>query len=263
MNSKQFSEEDLVKLFKIKKQTNLVVILIWVNRIFVLFFIFAVTFFIINFNALFGNIKFWFKTEVNTEPITDTATEGPVISVPDPNESLKGINSYNLKAISNNSLSIQSTDIGAPVWWNTPNNFDLIIENLKNGVVHLEGTALPGEIGNVFIAGHSSNYIWSKGSYNGIFSLNNKLVIGDLIQIRYLDNDYIYLVSEKKVVKPTDISVIRSDERSTLTLSTCWPLGTSLQRYIVIAEQVYPDPKENKERATEIITDLKEIPNSR
>ena len=58
---------------------------------------------------------------------------------------------------------------------------------------------------------------------------------------------------EKKIVKPTDVSVLgTSTKPNTATLITCDPPGTSLNRLVVTAEQISPDPSGNK--VTEQIT---------
>ncbi|MEI8143690.1 MAG: sortase [Candidatus Berkelbacteria bacterium] len=257
MKNVEISESDLVRIFSQKKKDRLGRILSWMNSFLVFGVIFVISYFVINFNAFVGNVSFWFKTDIVTE--TPTVVTGPTLPTPD--VSVLGVNFDQIEQIDNNSLSIQTTGIKAPVSWRTPNDTDTINANLKKGVVHLEGTALPGEKGNVFLAGHSSDYIWSAGSFNGIFSLNNKLIIGDIIHIKYQDKDYLYTVSEKKTVKPTDIAVMKSDATSKVTLSTCWPLGTSLRRLIIVADQVYPDPKNNTESSYNL--DINKIPNSR
>lgn len=40
---------------------------------------------------------------------------------------------------------------------------------LRDGIVHLGFTPQPGEIGNSYIVGHSSNYAWIKSAYNSVF----------------------------------------------------------------------------------------------
>jgi sortase (surface protein transpeptidase) len=57
---------------------------------------------------------------------------------------------------------------------------------------------------------------------------------------------YVYKVFDKKVVRPDDISVLGSTDRtSTFTLITCDPPGTSINRLVVIGEQISPDPNTN------------------
>lgn len=133
-----------------------------------------------------------------------------------------------------NELSIEKISITAPVIWNIEEND--IIENLINGVVHYKGTSLPGEGGNVFITGHSSNYFWVKSDYNNIFALLDKLVVGDKIKVRKGKINYYYKVVETKVIKPSEVGVLQDTNKELLSLMTCYPVGTSLNRLIVQAE---------------------------
>lgn len=52
---------------------------------------------------------------------------------------------------------------------------NIFMEELKNGIVRYPGTALPGQVGNSFIFGHSSNYPWIKSEYNDVFALLDNL----------------------------------------------------------------------------------------
>jgi LPXTG-site transpeptidase (sortase) family protein len=116
---------------------------------------------------------------------------------------------------------------------------------LENGTIHLLGTATPGTTGNVFITGHSSNYIWAPGHYKSVFALLDKLSVGDIIYLKYQNKTYAYKVYEQKIIKSNDTSVLEQSQKSTLTLMTCAPVGTSINRLIIKSNQIYPDPKSN------------------
>ena len=133
-----------------------------------------------------------------------------------------------------NFIKIEKITVNAPIVWDVSEQD--ILDNLKNGVVHYKGTSRPGEGGNVFIVGHSSNYFWIKSDYNQIFALLDKLVNGDRIEIRKGTQSYFYDVTEKKVVSPKQVEVLNSLNKETLTLMTCWPVGTNLNRLVVQAE---------------------------
>lgn len=138
-----------------------------------------------------------------------------------------------------NYIKIQKIGVDAPVVWNVEEAN--ILEELKNGVVHYKGTSLPGEGGNVFIVGHSSNYFWVESNFNQIFALLDKLVNGDRIEIRKGFKSYFYDVSDKKVISPENVEVLNSLDKETLTLMTCWPIGTNINRLVVLAELKYSD----------------------
>lgn len=114
---------------------------------------------------------------------------------------------------------------------------NIFMQELEKGVVRYPGTAKPGETGNAFIFGHSSNYPWMKGEYNSVFVLLDQLSFGDQIIVYYNQKKFTYIIREKKVVKPGNVKVLDRDEsKKELSLMTCWPIGTTLNRLIVFAE---------------------------
>ena len=105
--------------------------------------------------------------------------------------------------------------------------------------------ARPGEKGNFVLSGHSSNDWMDGGDYKFIFARLEQLAEGDTIYINYNSKRYTYTVTSKEVVKPTDVSaLIGKSDKPHITLVTCTPLGTALNRLLVFADQVSPDPNE-------------------
>ncbi len=118
---------------------------------------------------------------------------------------------------------------------------------LESGVVHYANTAEPGQIGNSVIVGHSSNNIFNSGKYKFAFVLLKKLDKGDTFMMEKDGVRYTYKVTDKKVVSPTDLSVLEANgSTSSVTLITCDPPGTSINRLVVVGEQISPDPTANK-----------------
>lgn len=140
----------------------------------------------------------------------------------------------------NNRLKIAKIGVDAPIAWDVP--YQQIVENLSDGVVHYGGTALPGQNGNVFITGHSSNFWWDKGKFNTVFANLDKLEEGDEIAVAYQTIQYRYKVEKKFVVTPSRIEVLNPLDHSIITLMTCTPVGTTLNRLIVQAKQIEPNP---------------------
>ncbi len=106
---------------------------------------------------------------------------------------------------------------------------------LSKGIAHAKGTALPGDIGNVFLFSHSSSDFGLATRFNSIFYLLDKLEAGDEVAIYYKNIKYIYVLQKKLFVKPKEISYLSKEANvPTLTLMTCWPPGTSLKRLIAI-----------------------------
>jgi sortase (surface protein transpeptidase) len=69
---------------------------------------------------------------------------------------------------------------------------------------------------------------------------------GDTFMLHKGGKRYVYKVFDKKIVPPTDISVLgKTSKPATFSLITCDPPGTSLNRLVVTGEQISPDPKAN------------------
>ncbi len=125
-------------------------------------------------------------------------------------------------------------------------NETAVEQGLERGVVHYADTATPGQNGNVVIVGHSSNNILNRGKYKFAFVLLNRLEAGDTFYLQKDGQRYTYQVYTKKIVKPSDVSVLGlADKPATATLITCDPPGTSTNRLVVTAEQISPDPTGN------------------
>lgn len=162
-------------------------------------------------------------------------------------------------------IIINGIRVKAPVIYNQKTineaNFQLA---LRDGVVHYPNTAFPGKKGNVVIFGHSSGQVWAPGNYKFVFTHLDKLNLGDKIFLDYQGTRYTYTVGGKKVVPPSDVSVLDPTEKNILTLITCTPVGTSKDRLIITARQTSPDPKPDKkpEATPPQLTEQGELPSS-
>jgi LPXTG-site transpeptidase (sortase) family protein len=114
---------------------------------------------------------------------------------------------------------------------------DKIRSSLLNGVVHYPGTAVPGQKGNIFLTAHSSNVFWDTSEFNSVFALVPRMEEGDDIFIYYNQEEYHYRVSFKEEVKPTNVGILAQDENK-LSLVTCTPVGTTLNRTVITAYEV-------------------------
>jgi sortase A len=100
---------------------------------------------------------------------------------------------------------------------------------LNRGVGHIEGTALPGEDGNIGIAGHR----------DGFFRELKDIKIGDHIEMEERGRTATYVVDRVTIVDPRNVSVLRSESEPALTLVTCYPfyyIGSAPKRFIVHAK---------------------------
>lgn len=114
-------------------------------------------------------------------------------------------------------------------------------DDLGKSLIHYGGTGLPGDYGNTVIFGHSTLPQFFRGirDYKTIFSVLPTIKIGANINITYDGITYRYIVTEKIVLEPTDLSGLeqRFDD-AYVTLVTCVPPGTYLYRLNVKAKLV-------------------------
>jgi sortase A len=104
---------------------------------------------------------------------------------------------------------------------------------LRRAVEHISGTALPGERGNVGLAGHRDTF----------FRPLKDLRIKDEIQFSTLKGNFKYEVESLRVVEPNDVGVLAPSGENVLTLVTCYPfyyVGPAPKRFVVRARQVPP-----------------------
>lgn len=113
--------------------------------------------------------------------------------------------------------------------------------NFYTSLSHFPQTALPGEVGNSFITGHSVlPQLADPEDYRAIFTKLADLEVGDDIITQVGYETYHYIVQYSKVVDPHDLSVLApiSLNARNLTLMTCVPPGTNLKRLVVITSLI-------------------------
>jgi LPXTG-site transpeptidase (sortase) family protein len=111
---------------------------------------------------------------------------------------------------------------------------DVVLEGASShslllGPAHLTETAEPGASGNVVIAGHRDTF----------FRHVHSLRYGDDIYIVRGGKRFHYVVRSRRIVEPTNLSVLRQTNDGELTLITCYPthaIGPAPQRLIVVAK---------------------------
>jgi sortase A len=102
---------------------------------------------------------------------------------------------------------------------------------LRRGVGHVPGTPLPGQPGNVALAGHRDTF------FRPLRDIRND----DEITLTTLDGSYLYRVDLIGVVEPGDVGVLDNSSDAVLTLVTCYPLyylGPAPRRFIVRAHRI-------------------------
>ncbi|HEY8992900.1 MAG TPA: sortase [Candidatus Microsaccharimonas sp.] len=145
-------------------------------------------------------------------------------------------------------LIIPKINVDVPVSYDIGTDNASQMAAMAKGLAHFPvagASSHPGEVGNTVLAGHSSNDLFDSGDYKFIFAQLDKLAVGDSVYANYKGKRYTYVVTKTQVVAPTDVAaLVYPTTKPVLTLLTCTPLGTALNRLLVTAEQVSPDPSE-------------------
>jgi sortase A len=161
-------------------------------------------------------------------------------------------------------LIIPKINVDAPVAYDIGNDYNSQMAAMAEGLAQFAipgASSHPGQIGNTVIAGHSSNDLFDTGDYKFIFVQLDKLVVGDTIYANYQSVRYTYVVTNKEVVKPDDVSkLVYPTTKPILTLLTCTPIGTANSRLLVIAEQVSPDPSQSVAAPSSTNSNVTSIP---
>lgn len=106
-------------------------------------------------------------------------------------------------------------------------------QTLQLAVGHIPETALPGQPGNVGVAGHRDTF------FRGLKDLRAR----DEIRFATSSGDFTYLVESLAIVEPDNVGVLAPSSENVLTLVTCYPfsyIGNAPKRFIVRARQVLP-----------------------
>ena len=112
---------------------------------------------------------------------------------------------------------------------------------LEDGVIHSPGTARPGQAGNFFVTGHSSYYPWAAGAFKSVFARLSELNVGDEYWVYYGGDRHRYVIREKNEVRPSTVSVLdQPTDKRLSTLMTCTPVGTTLRRLVLVAQELDP-----------------------
>ena len=176
-----------------------------------------VVFLLLNNSYVWQNVRFYFQKPAPTQ-------QGPA--------------STQVQAEADH-LWIDSLGISVPLKYVDEVSENVFQEALRDGVVHYPGTALPGQVGNAYYFGHSSDYLWSKGRYKTVFALLPRIESGAEIKITdHAGQLFTYTVVETKVVAPDDLSVLNQGDgqNKSLSIQTSYPVGTALRRSVAVAE---------------------------
>ncbi len=108
--------------------------------------------------------------------------------------------------------------------------------SLRKGPGIYDDAPFPGAPGTVAIAGHRTTYL-------APFRRVDKLKPGDEISVEMPYGRFVYRVQQRKIVPPTDVSVVKRVAYDRLVLSACHPLYSAEKRIIVFARFVRAEPR--------------------
>ena len=111
------------------------------------------------------------------------------------------------------------------------------------GIGHYPGTAMPGAVGNFAVAGHRT-------TFGKPFNRIEELRVGDPVVIQTAQAWYVYRVTSAEVVSPADVGVIapvpgaqgETPTQRLITMTTCHPMLSARQRFVVHGELDYWAP---------------------
>ena len=109
-------------------------------------------------------------------------------------------------------------------------------DTLKKGPGRDGRTFMPGENRLVYIAGHRTTYL-------APFSHIDRLRSGDRVTIEVPYGTFIYAVTRHRIVKSTDLSVLRSPRHELVELQACHPRFFASHRYIAYAKLLRVEPR--------------------
>jgi len=133
-------------------------------------------------------------------------------------------------------VDIPKLHLSAVVFQGTDNSV------LDRGVGHVDGSALPGQAGNVVLAAHRDTFFRS---------LRN-IHTGDVVDVTTPYGSRSYTVDSTTVVDPTQTSVMAPTPMPSLTLITCYPfyfVGHAPKRFIVRAHDTEYEARNAKPAA--------------
>lgn len=105
------------------------------------------------------------------------------------------------------------------------------LTTLDFGPGHWPGSAMPGQVGNVVVAGHRT-------SKHKVFRNVDQLVAGDEIVFTDDTGVHVYVVERVEIIEPTELWIVDPTDTPRATLFACHPPGSTAQRIAVFADLV-------------------------
>jgi len=135
-------------------------------------------------------------------------------------------------------ILIPSVGIDSVVVFPTSTDKNILDKALYGGVAHYPSSSLPGENGNVFIFGHSTDKAFVKNRAFTAFTKLHDVKVGDDVLIKSNNVIYYYRITSVEILSPEKTKIYMDSPEPKLTLSTCWPVGNPLNRTVVEAKYI-------------------------
>jgi sortase A len=148
------------------------------------------------------------------EPVTTTSA-APVLPVPKPPPAENTVEPEQLLG------SVQIPKINLDVSFYE----GVTLSTLDRGPGHWPGSAMPGQVGNVVLAGHRVSHLRP-------FRNLDKLAVGDEVLFTVDGTTYTYVVSGSEIVTPEALNIIDQTPDKTATLFACHPPGSTQFRWV-------------------------------
>ena len=100
------------------------------------------------------------------------------------------------------------------------------LTTLDRGPGHWPGSAMPGQVGNVVVAGHRT-------SHAKPFRHLDALAPGDQVIFDMPNGRFVYSVISTEIVTPDRVDIVDQTASKTATLFACHPPGSTRQRIVV------------------------------
>ncbi|OGZ00211.1 MAG: hypothetical protein A3C11_01065 [Candidatus Sungbacteria bacterium RIFCSPHIGHO2_02_FULL_49_12] len=133
-------------------------------------------------------------------------------------------------------LIIPSIGLNAAIELPKSADLDTLNTALLDGPAYYPGSGTPGQVGNVFIFGHSSLLSVVHNQNFKVFNGLKDLKSGDVIRLQWNSVEYWYQVKTVSIKKANDAEIDLATDKRLLTLSTCQIVGGKENRYVVEAE---------------------------
>jgi len=163
-------------------------------------------------------------TTSTTTTTTTTSTTTTTTTLPTPIAPPQDANAPE-PVVELGTISIPSIDVAMTMYEG------IRLTTLDLGPGHWPGTAMPGQAGNVVVAGHRT-------SGHKVFRNVDQLEPGDEIVFEDAGGRHVYVVTRTEIVPPTALWIVDQTPTPTATLFACHPPGSTAERIVVFADLV-------------------------